>query len=46
MDWLEARLRSARAPEKRATGGNLRYDFRELGAKEVNTREMRGFQSG
>jgi len=48
MNRWEARLRSAAAPEKRAAGGNLRYDFRELRAKEVNTRPMRydpGFPS-
>lgn len=40
MNRLEARLRSATAPG-RAKRGDVRYDFRELEAKAVNTRAMR-----
>lgn len=47
MNRMEARLRSATVPG-RAIRGDVRYDFREIGAKDVNTRAMRyepGFQS-
>lgn len=40
MNRMEARLRSAISPG-RTKSGNVRYHFRELEAKAVNTRAMR-----
>jgi hypothetical protein len=41
MNRWEARLGIATEPSKRTRDGSLRYDFRRLEAKEVNTRAMR-----
>lgn len=41
MNRFEARLRNETLLNKRVKDGKLRYDFRELEVKEVNTRMMR-----